>query len=67
MQLELDELDLKPEFRSLPTRAIKFEHFSPQAQSAIKIAGRSLFYRCRGTHLENYNAVWFNEGQCDAD
>lgn len=61
MQLELYESDVLPEFQHISTRFIEYKHFTPEAQEAIKVVGRSLFRRDTGTTFETYNAVWHKD------
>lgn len=60
MKLELDPLDLRPEFKkdgdlAIPTSTVTFEKLDSQAQAAVKVVGRATFYTF---DRQNYNAVY---------
>jgi len=55
MRLTLDREDLKPEHAGINCSHTKFEHFTEEAQAAIKAAGRAQFREYDGS---NYNAIY---------
>lgn len=55
MKLTLGREDLKPKFRNVSCSQTKFEHFTLQAQQAIREAGRAQFREYDGS---NYNAIY---------
>lgn len=55
MKLIIDREDLKPEFQNINCSQTKFEHFTLQAQLAIREVGRAQF---REYDDSNYNAIY---------
>ena len=55
MKLHLDREDLKPEHQGINCSRTKFEHFTLQAQQAIRESGRATFYEYDGS---NYNVIY---------
>lgn len=55
MKLILDREDLKPEFQNINCSQTKFEHFTLQAQQAIREARRATFYEY---DRSNYNVIY---------
>jgi len=66
MQVELDPLDLKPEFQSgtaeernidqgISTRDVTFDKLTDRAQAVVRAAGRAVFY---AYDRMTYNAVY---------
>jgi hypothetical protein len=55
MKLTLDRLDLKPEYRNINCSKTKFEHFTIEAQRAIREVGCAQFREYDGS---NYNAIY---------
>lgn len=58
MQLKLCRLDLKSEYEDIACRLTKFEHFKPEVQDAIQLAGRAIFIINEGSRRENYNVIY---------
>ena len=67
MQLFLDPLDLRPEFQegeagdidqAISTRDVKFHTLNEQAQAAVRIVGRGIFY---SWDRQTYNAVFVGD------
>lgn len=54
MKLELWPDDLLPEAEDVHLHHISYEHFKPQAQAALRLIGRGVFFRWGG---ESYHAV----------
>ena len=56
MRLTLDPLDLRPEFEDegIPTSQVRFKHFKPEAQKAIRAAGGAIYYTWE---RDNYNSI----------
>lgn len=54
MKLTLDRLDLLPEHQNINCSLTRFEHFTPEAQGAIRAAGRATFYELDHS---SYNAI----------
>ena len=60
MKLELDPLDLNPQYRdgktqACPTSAVSFAKLTKEAQAAVRAVGRAVFY---AWDRETYNAVY---------
>jgi hypothetical protein len=55
MNLTLDRLDLSQEHIHIACSKTRFEHFSAEAQVAIKAVGRAQFREFDGS---NYNAIY---------
>lgn len=55
MKLSLYSEDLKPEHQNLTARAVRFEHLSDEAQAAVILVGRGVFYEC--DRWNSYNVV----------
>ena len=55
MKLIIDRDDLKPEHKNINCSQTRFEHFTIQAQQAIREAGKAQFREYDGS---NYNAIY---------
>ncbi len=55
MKLILYRESLKPEFQNINCSQTRFEHFTEEAQAAIRAVGRAQFREYDGS---NYNAIY---------
>ncbi|MBT4849404.1 hypothetical protein HON36_00965 [Candidatus Parcubacteria bacterium] len=55
MKVEFDREDLRPQHKDIPTSQVAFEHLNPEAQGALLIARRGVFYE---NGRKSYNAVY---------
>lgn len=55
MQLTINRSDLRPEYVNTNCSQTKFNHFSDEAQQAMLVTGRAVFWESDG---RNYNTVY---------
>lgn len=64
MKLTIDREDLKPEHRDVNCSLLKFDHFLPEVQNAVRVVGQATFREYSGNsysvirpHPEEVNAA----------
>lgn len=55
MKLLLDDMDLKEEHRMVNCSLTRFEHFTEEAQEAIRVVGKATY---ETWERDNYNAIY---------